>query len=138
MTQSQVAAYMADKLGLTKKQGKQVLEEINGLVVRELKKEGSLRLAGLGIFRKRTVIHRSRQRRRDAGPWPMGWKDRAARREAERAAFVVAGPTVTGEPVSGGGMTVSVSVTFPCPGAVGGLGQVVEQSPTASSMMSTV
>src|SRR5258708_13277824 len=53
MTQSQVAAYMADKLGLTKKQGKTVLEELNALVVRELKKEGSLRLAGLGIFRKR-------------------------------------------------------------------------------------
>jgi DNA-binding protein HU-beta len=53
MTQSQVAAYMADKLNLTKKQGKQVLEELNALVVRELKKEGSLRLAGLGIFRKR-------------------------------------------------------------------------------------
>jgi len=53
MTQSQVAAYMAEKLGLTKKQGKTVLEELNALVVRELKKEGSLRLAGLGIFRKR-------------------------------------------------------------------------------------
>jgi DNA-binding protein HU-beta len=53
MTQSQVAAYMADKLSLTKKQGKQVLEELNALVVRELKKEGPLRLAGLGIFRKR-------------------------------------------------------------------------------------
>src|ERR1039458_6919199 len=53
MTQSQVAAYMAEKLGLTKKQGKTVLEELNALVVRELKKEGSLRLAGLGICRKR-------------------------------------------------------------------------------------
>jgi DNA-binding protein HU-beta len=53
MTQSQVAAHLADKLELTKKQGKAVLEEINALIVRELKKEGSLRLAGLGIFRKR-------------------------------------------------------------------------------------
>ncbi len=53
MTQSQVAAHLADKLGITKKQAKAALEEVTSLVVRELKKEGSLRLAGLGIFRKR-------------------------------------------------------------------------------------
>src|ERR1700722_18959076 len=53
MTQSQVASYMAEKIGITKKQAKTTLEELNALVVRELKKEGSLRLAGLGIFRKR-------------------------------------------------------------------------------------
>jgi DNA-binding protein HU-beta len=29
------------------------LEELSGLVVRELKREGMLRLAGLGVFRKR-------------------------------------------------------------------------------------
>jgi DNA-binding protein HU-beta len=44
---------MAEKIGITKKQAKTTLEELNALVVRELKKEGSLRLAGLGIFRKR-------------------------------------------------------------------------------------
>ena len=53
MTQSQVAAHLSDKTGITKKQAKSTLEELTGLVVRELKKEGSLRLAGLGIFRKR-------------------------------------------------------------------------------------
>jgi DNA-binding protein HU-beta len=53
MTQAQVATYLADKIGVTKKQAKSTLEELNMLVVRELKKEGSLRLAGLGIFRKR-------------------------------------------------------------------------------------
>ena len=53
MTQSQVAAHLADKVGITKKQAKSALEEMTNLVVRELKKEGSLRLAGLGIFRKR-------------------------------------------------------------------------------------
>jgi DNA-binding protein HU-beta len=53
MTQSQVAAHLADKVGITKKQAKTALEELTSLVVRELKKEGSLRLAGLGIFRKR-------------------------------------------------------------------------------------
>ncbi|MGH7814259.1 MAG: HU family DNA-binding protein [Candidatus Binataceae bacterium] len=53
MTQSQVAAHMADKLEITKKQAKSGLEELNNLIVRELKKSGSLRLGGLGIFRKR-------------------------------------------------------------------------------------
>jgi DNA-binding protein HU-beta len=53
MTQSQVAATLAEKTDISKKQAKVILEEINSLVVRQLKKEGSLRLAGLGIFRKR-------------------------------------------------------------------------------------
>jgi DNA-binding protein HU-beta len=53
MTQSQVAAHLSEKVGISKKQGKAALEQLTELVVRELKKEGSLRLAGLGIFRKR-------------------------------------------------------------------------------------
>jgi DNA-binding protein HU-beta len=53
MTQSQVAAHLADKVSISKKDAKVALEELTALVVRELKKEGSLRLAGLGIFRKR-------------------------------------------------------------------------------------
>ncbi|MGH7914031.1 MAG: HU family DNA-binding protein [Candidatus Binataceae bacterium] len=53
MTQSQVAAHLADKVKISKKDAKVALEELTALVVRELKKEGSLRLAGLGIFRKR-------------------------------------------------------------------------------------
>ncbi|HVA84158.1 MAG TPA: HU family DNA-binding protein [Candidatus Binataceae bacterium] len=53
MTQSQVAAHLADKVKMSKKDAKVALEELTALVVRELKKEGSLRLAGLGIFRKR-------------------------------------------------------------------------------------
>jgi DNA-binding protein HU-beta len=53
MTQSQVAAHLADKVKISKKDAKLALEELTTLVVRELKKEGSLRLAGLGIFRKR-------------------------------------------------------------------------------------
>ena len=53
MTQSQVAAHLADKVGITKKQAKSALEELTSLVVKQLKKEGALRLAGLGIFRKR-------------------------------------------------------------------------------------
>jgi len=53
MTQSQVATYLSEKVEITKKQAKETLDELSKLVVRELKKEGSLRLAGLGIFRKR-------------------------------------------------------------------------------------
>ena len=53
MTQSQVSAHLADRVGLTKRQAKTTLEEVTALVVRELKKEGSLRFARLGIFRKR-------------------------------------------------------------------------------------
>ncbi len=53
MTQSQVATHLAEKVGISKKQAKSALDELSNLVVRELKKEGSLRLAGLGIFRKR-------------------------------------------------------------------------------------
>ncbi len=53
MTQSQVAAHLSEKVGITKKQAKSTLEELTGLVVKQLKKEGALRLAGLGIFRKR-------------------------------------------------------------------------------------
>ena len=34
------------------------LDELNTLVVRELKKEGSIRLAGLGVFRKRKLAAR--------------------------------------------------------------------------------
>lgn len=53
MTQSQLSTHLAEKVGITKKQAKTALEELNTLIVRELKREGSLRLAGLGIFRKR-------------------------------------------------------------------------------------
>ena len=53
MTQTQVSTYLSDKVGITKKQAKSAVEELTTLVVRELKREGSLRLAGLGIFRKR-------------------------------------------------------------------------------------
>ena len=49
MTQSQVATHLADKVGINKKQAKTTIEELTALVVRELKREGSLRLAGLGI-----------------------------------------------------------------------------------------
>jgi DNA-binding protein HU-beta len=53
MTQTQVATHLSDKVGITRKQAKSALDEITSLVVRELKREGTLRLAGLGIFRKR-------------------------------------------------------------------------------------
>jgi len=53
MTHAQLASHLADKVGNTKKQAKSALDELTKVVERELKREGSLRLAGLGIFRKR-------------------------------------------------------------------------------------
>ena len=58
MTQAQMTVYLADKIGITKRQAKSALDELNELVIRQLKKEGSLRLAGLGVFRKRKLAAR--------------------------------------------------------------------------------
>ena len=58
MTQSQVMEHLVKAVGLTKKDAKLALDELNVLVIRELKKEGSIRLAGLGIFRKRKLAAR--------------------------------------------------------------------------------
>jgi DNA-binding protein HU-beta len=58
MTQSQVMEHLADTVGISKKDAKLTLDELNRLVVRELKKEGSIRLAGLGVFRKRKLAAR--------------------------------------------------------------------------------
>ena len=55
MTQSQVMTHLAEKIGISKKEAKLTLDELNSLVMRQLKKEGTLRLAGLGIFRKRKL-----------------------------------------------------------------------------------
>ena len=53
MTQSEVTTYLSDKIGISRAQAKKALDEINLLVVRELKKEGTIRLGGLGAFTKR-------------------------------------------------------------------------------------
>jgi len=58
MTQSQVMEHLAKTIGMSKKDAKLTLDELNTLVVRELKKEGSIRLAGLGIFCKRKLAAR--------------------------------------------------------------------------------
>ena len=58
MTQSQVMEHLVKTVGITKKDAKLALDELNVLVVRELKKEGTIRLAGLGIFRKRKLAAR--------------------------------------------------------------------------------
>ena len=52
-TQAQLTTYLAGKVGIDKKQSKGLLDELTALVVRQLKKEGVLRLSGLGVFRKR-------------------------------------------------------------------------------------
>jgi DNA-binding protein HU-beta len=55
VTQTQMTAHLAEKIGISKKQAKSALDELNELVTRQLKKEGLLRLAGLGVFRKRKL-----------------------------------------------------------------------------------
>jgi DNA-binding protein HU-beta len=55
MTQAQVMGHLAEKIGISKKEAKLTLDEINALIVRELKKEGSIRFGSLGIFRKRKL-----------------------------------------------------------------------------------
>jgi DNA-binding protein HU-beta len=55
MTQTQVMGHLVEKIGISKKDAKLVLDELNALVVRQLKKEGSIRFTGLGIFRKRKL-----------------------------------------------------------------------------------
>src|SRR5215472_11757079 len=55
MTQAQMTAYLAAKVGISKRQAKSILDELNELVTRQLKKEGALRLAGLGVLRKRKL-----------------------------------------------------------------------------------
>jgi DNA-binding protein HU-beta len=58
MTQPQVMEHLVKTVGITKKNAKQALDELNMLVVSELKKEGSIKLAGMGIFRKRKLAAR--------------------------------------------------------------------------------
>src|ERR1700751_4735177 len=55
MTQAQMTAYLADKIGMTRRQGNSTRDELNELVTRQLRKQGVLRLAGLGVFRKRKL-----------------------------------------------------------------------------------
>ena len=55
MTQTQMTAYLADKIEITRRQVKSALNELNELVTRQLKKEGSLQLAGLGVARRRNL-----------------------------------------------------------------------------------
>ena len=50
MTHAQMVAYLAAKLDISKRQAKSTLDELNELVARQLKKEGVLRLAGLGVW----------------------------------------------------------------------------------------
>ena len=50
MTQTRMTACLVDKIGISKRQAKSALVELNESVSRQLKKEGSLRLAGLWRF----------------------------------------------------------------------------------------
>ncbi len=44
-----MTAHLTDKIGISKKQAESTLDELNQLVARQLKKEGTLRMADLGV-----------------------------------------------------------------------------------------
>jgi DNA-binding protein HU-beta len=46
---------LVEKIGISKRKAKLTLDELNAPIVREPKKEGSIRFAGWGIFRKRKL-----------------------------------------------------------------------------------
>ncbi len=47
-----MTAHLTDKIGISKKQAESTLDELNQLVARQLKKEGTLRMAGSWGLRK--------------------------------------------------------------------------------------
>ena len=67
MTQTQMTYDLAYRIGMRKKDAKLTRDELYMLVVRDLKKEGSIRLSGLGIFRagtdRLTLIDQSTSKR---------------------------------------------------------------------------
>jgi DNA-binding protein HU-beta len=58
VTHTEVTGCLAEKIGINKKDAKRILDELNTLVVSELKNEGSIRLGGLGVIRKRVTAAR--------------------------------------------------------------------------------
>src|ERR1700694_832920 len=92
MTQTQVMGHLADKIGISKKEAKLTLDELNALVVRELKKEGSIRLAGLGIFRKRRLKARVGKEHIGGLVWPSVRNATAVAKNRSRAVVTVERP----------------------------------------------
>ena len=89
MTQTQVMGHLVEKIGISKKEAKLTIDGLIALIVRELKKEGSIRFAGLGVFRKRKLkarMGRNRNRRihQDSGAHPVALH---SRQSAERIGF---------------------------------------------------
>ena len=88
---SKVAAELAEKTGMTKKDATGALDEFIGLVVKHLKKGNKVRITGLGILQVRAVRHawaaipqparrsRSRPRRRSPSASPRISRKRSKR-----------------------------------------------------------
>jgi hypothetical protein len=70
MTQTQVMGHLVEKIGISKKEAKLTLDELNALIVRELKKEGA-RLAG--------TIQSARARRSSLAICPLHGSARSSR-----------------------------------------------------------
>jgi DNA-binding protein HU-beta len=58
MTKMEMTVYQADKIGITKRSAKSTIDELNKLVTNQLRREGCLRMAGLGTFPERTLTSR--------------------------------------------------------------------------------
>src|SRR6266446_120538 len=71
MTQTQMMAYLADKIGISKRQAKSALDELNELVTRQLKKEGLLRLE---LALTEHAETRQAQAQGAHGPQPGHWR----------------------------------------------------------------
>ena len=53
VSSKQLAQALAEKHGLSKKQGNQIIEDLTGLITKQLKKGVRIRLNGLGILQVR-------------------------------------------------------------------------------------
>ena len=59
MTQTQMTAYLADRIRISKRQAKSALDELNELVIRQLKKEGSCALQASEFSASASLTHAS-------------------------------------------------------------------------------
>lgn len=58
MNKAELAVRLAEKLGLPKKKGEEIIETLTGLVIEELKNGGEVTIAGFGAFSARTRASR--------------------------------------------------------------------------------
>lgn len=83
VTLKHVAADLADKFDMPKKQMTQILEEFVVLTVKNLKKGNRIRIAGLGILQVRKRAARMGRNPRTGEPMPLAAKKKIAFRASK-------------------------------------------------------